>query len=77
MNRFGTSLVQAFPINVAASFGCALASYYFLELPMAGLRKRLRPAAQACGTTPPMLCDSGQVVSNPEVIQFTRESELL
>lgn len=46
MNRYGTSLVQAFPVNVAASFGCALASYYVLELPMAGMRRRLRPAAR-------------------------------
>jgi peptidoglycan/LPS O-acetylase OafA/YrhL len=62
MNRFGTSLIQMFPLNVAASFGCALASYYSLELPMAGVRRRLRPAARAVATPPSL----GAVNSNPE-----------
>jgi peptidoglycan/LPS O-acetylase OafA/YrhL len=44
MNRFETGLLCTFPVNVAASFGCALMSYYFLELPMAGMRRRLHPA---------------------------------
>jgi peptidoglycan/LPS O-acetylase OafA/YrhL len=56
MNRYGTGLVQAFPINVAASFGCALASYYSLELPMAGMRKRLQPVMQA--SPQPRSCDA-------------------
>ena len=51
-NPYGKSLLQTFPINVAASFSCALASYYSLELPMAGIRKRLKPAARAFATTP-------------------------
>src|SRR5262249_3624452 len=42
MNRFGTSILQMFPINVGASFACALVSYYVIELPMAGMRNRLR-----------------------------------
>lgn len=42
MNSYGRSLVQAFPLNVVASFTCALISYYTIELPMAGMRKRLR-----------------------------------
>lgn len=38
-----TDLRQTFPINVAASFGCAFVSYFFVERPLAGMRKRLHP----------------------------------
>ena len=46
MNRFGDSMVQTFPLNLVCSFACALASWYLVELPMAGMRRRLRPTAQ-------------------------------
>jgi peptidoglycan/LPS O-acetylase OafA/YrhL len=42
MNHFGTNVVQSFPLNVALSFCCSLASYYLIELPMMGMRRRLR-----------------------------------
>lgn len=42
MDQWGTAILQRFPLNVAAAFGCALLSYYTVELPMAGMRRRLR-----------------------------------
>jgi hypothetical protein len=45
MNRFGGSVAQSFPFHVVCSFASAVASWYIVELPMAGMRKRLRPLA--------------------------------
>jgi len=43
VNPYLAGVVQAFPINLAATFGCALASYYLVEKPLSGIRKRLQP----------------------------------
>ena len=43
MNRFGTNMVQSFPINIAAAFCCALLSYYWVGSPFAKVRRWLRP----------------------------------
>jgi peptidoglycan/LPS O-acetylase OafA/YrhL len=43
VNPDGKSLLQSFPLNILASFACACVSYYLVELPLAGIRKRLRP----------------------------------
>ncbi len=40
-----TNPSQRFPLNLVESFGCALLSYYLVETPIAGMRRRLRPAA--------------------------------
>ena len=42
VNRFERNIVTSFPINIGAAFGCAAISWYSVELPLAGLRKRLR-----------------------------------
>lgn len=42
MNPFGTHLMQTFPINVGASIACALVSYYLIELPTTGMRRRFQ-----------------------------------
>jgi peptidoglycan/LPS O-acetylase OafA/YrhL len=43
LNPKGTALLQTFPVNVVATFGCAAISYAIVEKPLAGLRKRMRP----------------------------------
>jgi peptidoglycan/LPS O-acetylase OafA/YrhL len=43
MDRFGTSVLQTFPLNVGCSFGSALASWYLIESPMQDLRRKFRP----------------------------------
>jgi peptidoglycan/LPS O-acetylase OafA/YrhL len=49
LNTNGMSLLQTFPINIAATFCCATISYKMVERPLASLRKRLRPdAATTC-----------------------------
>lgn len=45
VNPNGARLLQTFPLNLVASFACACISFYAIERPVAGLRKRLRPAA--------------------------------
>jgi peptidoglycan/LPS O-acetylase OafA/YrhL len=45
MNRFGTTILQTFPVNIACAVACALLSYYAVEKPMARMRGRLRPRA--------------------------------
>jgi peptidoglycan/LPS O-acetylase OafA/YrhL len=49
LNKTGTALFQTFPVNVACTFGCAMASYKIVEKPLMGLRKRLRPVSTAVG----------------------------
>jgi peptidoglycan/LPS O-acetylase OafA/YrhL len=47
----GAGVLQGFPLNIAASFACACVSYYAIELPTAGMRKRLRPAMRESAPT--------------------------
>jgi peptidoglycan/LPS O-acetylase OafA/YrhL len=49
LNMHGTALLQAFPINMVATFCCAAISYTIVERPLASLRKRLRPNATTTG----------------------------
>ena len=46
MDRFGNTILQSFPVNVACALACALVSYYAIEQPMARMRGRLRPGAK-------------------------------
>jgi peptidoglycan/LPS O-acetylase OafA/YrhL len=42
LNRNSSSWINAFPENILLAAGAALASYYVIEKPMMGLRRRLR-----------------------------------
>jgi peptidoglycan/LPS O-acetylase OafA/YrhL len=42
-DRFGATILQSFPLNIACALACALLSYYAIEKPMAAMRGRLRP----------------------------------
>jgi peptidoglycan/LPS O-acetylase OafA/YrhL len=42
LNRSSSSWINAFPENILLAAGAALASYYGIEQPMLGLRRRLR-----------------------------------
>jgi len=42
LNRHSSSWINAFPENILLAAGAALASYYVIEKPMLGLRRRLR-----------------------------------
>jgi peptidoglycan/LPS O-acetylase OafA/YrhL len=46
MNRFGNSVLQSFPANIACALACALLSYWLIEKPMARMRGRLRPGGE-------------------------------
>jgi peptidoglycan/LPS O-acetylase OafA/YrhL len=51
LNRLGTSVLNWFPLNLALAFAAALSSYYLIERPFLGLRKRMeqrRKRAAAC-----------------------------
>ena len=47
MNPVTGSFLQSFPANMGFALACAVASYYTVERPLAGLRKRMRPAPPA------------------------------
>jgi peptidoglycan/LPS O-acetylase OafA/YrhL len=49
LNRSSSSWINAFPENILLAAGAALASYYVIEKPMVGLRRRLR--ARSCYTS--------------------------
>jgi peptidoglycan/LPS O-acetylase OafA/YrhL len=60
LNRHSSSAICSFPMNIAASLAAAAISYYAVERPLNGLRKRLQPGAgkstglEACGTRRPV-----------------------
>jgi peptidoglycan/LPS O-acetylase OafA/YrhL len=41
LNRFGSSPLQAFPLNLILAVGCGAASFYLVERPMLRLRSRI------------------------------------
>jgi peptidoglycan/LPS O-acetylase OafA/YrhL len=41
LNRFASSLLQAFPLNLILAVACGAASFYLVEAPMLRLRNRL------------------------------------
>ena len=53
VNPSGTNLLQSFPLNLGASFVCACFSYYVIELPTAGIRRRLRARPLRDGSSVP------------------------
>src|SRR5262245_52490147 len=40
LNRSGSSILQAFPLNLALAVACGMASFYLIEKPMLRLRTR-------------------------------------
>jgi peptidoglycan/LPS O-acetylase OafA/YrhL len=41
LNRHVTSLVTSFPVNLGLAVGCALLSYFLIERPLLGVRRKL------------------------------------
>jgi peptidoglycan/LPS O-acetylase OafA/YrhL len=46
LNRLSTSPISAFPVNLVLTFAVALASYYLVEKPFLGLRRRIERRIQ-------------------------------
>ena len=46
LNRTAPALLSSFPVNLAAAFLCASASYYLIETPFLKLRRRFRSSAK-------------------------------
>jgi peptidoglycan/LPS O-acetylase OafA/YrhL len=65
LNRNSSSWINAFPQNILFAAGVALASYYMIEKPMLGLRRRLRARSRHESDDPaPIRVDSTPAVNS-------------
>ena len=64
LNKNSSSWINAFPENILLAAGAALASYYLIEKPMMGLRRRFRARSRYASEDPaPIRVDSATAES--------------
>jgi len=76
LNRHRTVLLAAFPVNIAAAFGCAWLSYTFIEIPILRLRDRVGITRRASATS--VLLERRERVANAAIsIRLAAENSFL